>query len=87
MLLDAPVALHTPGKKPGNDKRDAFPIEARNIDFEEMSLKKKLLLSSINLIIDPESVSTTRRLVSSSVKLEVVHFELELTITTNKKGE
>jgi hypothetical protein len=76
MLLDSPVALHTPGKKPGNDKGDAFPIEARNLDFEEMSLKKKLLLSSINLIIGPESVSTTRRLVSSSVQQGVMHFEL-----------
>jgi hypothetical protein len=69
MLLDSPVA-------PGNDKRGAFPIEVRNIDVEEMSPKKKLLLSSKNLIIGPESVSTTRRLVSSSVQLDVMHFEL-----------
>jgi hypothetical protein len=67
MLLGSPFALHTPGKKPGNDKRDAFQIEARNIDFEEMSPKKKLLLSTRNLIIVQESVSIARHLMRPSV--------------------
>ena len=46
----------------------------------KISPKKKLLLLLKNLIIGPESVSTTRHRMRSSVKLEVVHFELEFTI-------